>query len=131
MNCFFFVFFFFAKLIWHEVWPFFFGFWMVHLREDCYFSLCFDLFDQMCFFFLFCLLNFTGLEVLVSADERFKNYKNDLFSHKSKELDRELMTGEENKHINSTISSYLRLLSGHLQLAASLRTLEYLIRRYK
>lgn len=73
----------------------------------------------------------SGLEVLVSADERFKNYKNDLFSHKSKELDRELMTGEENKHINSTISSYLRLLSGHLQLAASLRTLEYLIRRYK
>jgi hypothetical protein len=52
MNCFFFVFFFFAKLIWHEVWPFFFGFWMVHLREDCYFSLCFDLFDQMCFFFV-------------------------------------------------------------------------------
>jgi U3 small nucleolar RNA-associated protein 10 len=84
-----------------------------------------------CVFFLFCLLNFTGLEVLVSADERFKNYKNDLFSHKSKELDRELMTGEENKHINSTISSYLRLLSGHLQLPASLRTLEYLIRRYK
>lgn len=73
----------------------------------------------------------SGLEVLVSADERFKNYKNDLFSHKSKELDRELMTGEENKHINSTISSYLRLLSGHLQLPASLRTLEYLIRRYK
>jgi len=31
---------------------FFFGFWMVHLREDCYFSLCFDLFDQMCFFFV-------------------------------------------------------------------------------
>jgi len=80
---------------------------------------------------LLCLLTFTGLEVLVSADERFKNYKNDLFSHKSKELDRELMTGEENKHINSTISSYLRLLSGHLQLPASLRTLEYLIRRYK
>ncbi|CAK7335892.1 unnamed protein product [Dovyalis caffra] len=73
----------------------------------------------------------SGLEVLVSADERFKNYKNDLFSHKSKELDRELMNGEENKHINSTIGSYLRLLSGHLQLIASLRTLEYLIRRYK
>ncbi|KAJ6347184.1 hypothetical protein OIU76_003808 [Salix suchowensis] len=73
----------------------------------------------------------SGLEVLVSADERFKNYKNDLFSHKSKELDRELMTAEENKHINTTISSYLRLLSGHLQLPASLRTLEYLIRRYK
>uniref|UniRef100_A0A6N2JZM9 BP28 C-terminal domain-containing protein n=1 Tax=Salix viminalis TaxID=40686 RepID=A0A6N2JZM9_SALVM len=73
----------------------------------------------------------SGLEVLVSADERFKNYKNDLFSHKSKEVDRELMTAEENKHINTTISSYLRLLSGHLQLPASLRTLEYLIRRYK
>lgn len=38
---------------------------------------------------------------------------------------------EENNKINATISSYLRLLSGHLELPASLKTLEYLIRRYK
>ncbi|KAI9160506.1 hypothetical protein LWI28_008767 [Acer negundo] len=73
----------------------------------------------------------SGLEVLASVDERFRNYKHDLFSHKSKDLDRELMGIEENDKINASISSYLQLLSGHLQLPASLKTLEYLIRRYK
>ncbi|OMO94828.1 U3 small nucleolar RNA-associated protein 10, partial [Corchorus capsularis] len=73
----------------------------------------------------------TGLEVLGGVDERFRNYKGDLFSHKSKELDRELMGVDHNNRINASISSYLRLLSGHLQLPASLKTLEYLIRRYK
>ncbi|XP_052184980.1 uncharacterized protein At3g06530 [Diospyros lotus] len=73
----------------------------------------------------------TGLEVLVGADERFRNYKNNLFSHKSRELDRELMSIEENNQMNTTISSYLRLLSGYLQLPSALKTLEYLIRKYK
>ncbi|KAL6980908.1 hypothetical protein U1Q18_022544 [Sarracenia purpurea var. burkii] len=73
----------------------------------------------------------SGLEVLISTDERFKNYKNDLFSHKSRELDRELMGIEDNNRINATISSYLRLLSGYFHLPSALKTLEYLIRRYK
>ncbi|XP_023757327.1 uncharacterized protein At3g06530 [Lactuca sativa] len=76
-------------------------------------------------------LALSGLEGLVSLDERFVNYKNDLFTHKSKELDRELMGVEDNNHINASISSYLRLLSGHFKLPSALRTLEYLIRRYK
>ncbi|XWS60132.1 hypothetical protein CRYUN_Cryun07bG0008200 [Craigia yunnanensis] len=73
----------------------------------------------------------SGLEVLVGEDERFRNYKNDLFSHKSKELNRELMGIDDNNQINASVSSYLRLLSGHLQLPASLKTLEYLIRRFR
>lgn len=72
-----------------------------------------------------------GLDVLVSTDERFRIYKNDLFSQKSRELDRELMGIEENNGINVSISSYLRLLSGHFELPSSIKTLEYLIRRYK
>ncbi|KAL0547236.1 hypothetical protein IC582_017165 [Cucumis melo] len=72
-----------------------------------------------------------GLEVLISLDERFGNYKNHLFSYKSREQDRELMSDEENKRINATISSYLRLISGHFLQPSSLKTLEYLIRRYK
>lgn len=67
----------------------------------------------------------------MGVDEHFQNYKNDLFSYKSRELDRELMGMEENNRINASINSYLRLLSGHLQLPSSLKTLEYLIRRYK
>ncbi|XP_076957841.1 uncharacterized protein At3g06530-like [Bidens hawaiensis] len=76
-------------------------------------------------------LALSGLEALVSQDERFGNYKNDVFAHKSKDLDRELMGIEENNQINASVSSYLRLLSGYFLLPSALRTLEYLIRRYK
>ncbi|KAG8390231.1 hypothetical protein BUALT_Bualt01G0062300 [Buddleja alternifolia] len=73
----------------------------------------------------------SGLEVLITMEERFRNYKSDLFSPQSKELDRELVGIEENKRINASISSYLRLLSGFLESHSALKTLEYLIRRYK
>ena len=69
--------------------------------------------------------------MLGNKDERFKNFANDLFSHKSREIDRELLSKEENAKIDASISSYLRLLSGYLHFRASLETLEYLIRRYK
>lgn len=73
----------------------------------------------------------SGLEVLATRDGRFESYKNNLFSEKSREIDRELKGIEENNQINLSISSYLRLLSGYLELPAALKTLEYLIRRYK
>ncbi|XP_010536553.1 PREDICTED: uncharacterized protein At3g06530 [Tarenaya hassleriana] len=76
-------------------------------------------------------LGLGGLESLVRIEERFGNYKNDLFSHKSRDLDRELVGREENDRIDASLSSFLRLLSGYLQHRASLETLEYLIRRYK
>lgn len=72
-----------------------------------------------------------GLEVLIEKEERFRNYRNDLFSYKSKELDRELVGIEDNDGINASIRSYLRLLSGYLELSSAVNTLEYLIRRYK
>ncbi|KAF5743615.1 hypothetical protein HS088_TW08G00200 [Tripterygium wilfordii] len=73
----------------------------------------------------------SGLEVLISKDERFRNYQQDLFTHNSIDFDRELKGIEENNNTSTRISSYVRLLSGYLQLPASLKTLEYLIRRYK
>ncbi|GFY84407.1 ARM repeat superfamily protein [Actinidia rufa] len=76
-------------------------------------------------------LALSGLEVLISTNERFRKYKNDLFSQKSRELDRELMGIEENNQMNVVISSYLRLLSEYFQLPSALKTLEYLVRRYK
>ncbi|KAL4577863.1 hypothetical protein LXL04_013978 [Taraxacum kok-saghyz] len=72
-----------------------------------------------------------GLEGLVSLDERFGNYRNGLFSHKSRELDRELLGVADNNHINASIIFYLRLLSGHFQSLSAIKILEYLIRRYK
>ncbi|XP_004517296.1 uncharacterized protein At3g06530-like [Cicer arietinum] len=72
-----------------------------------------------------------GLEVLINRDERFGNYKNDLFSHRNKELDRELLGIEQNNNLNVLINSFLKLLSGFFILPSALQTLEYLIRRYK
>ncbi|XP_075484364.1 uncharacterized protein At3g06530 isoform X1 [Primulina tabacum] len=73
----------------------------------------------------------SGLEVLISMEERFRKYRNDLFSHQSREFDRELVGVEENTRINASIYSYLQLLSGYLESYSALKTLEYLIRRYK
>ncbi|KAK6936870.1 U3 small nucleolar RNA-associated protein 10, N-terminal [Dillenia turbinata] len=72
-----------------------------------------------------------GFDVLIGMDERFRNYRNDLFNHNSMETDRELKGIEDNNRINMAIGSYLRLLSPHLQLPSALKTLEYLIRRFK
>ncbi|KAH1211465.1 Uncharacterized protein GmHk_14G039906 [Glycine max] len=76
-----------------------------------------------------------GLEILIGMDERFRNYKNDLFSHRTiclaTELDRELMGIEQNNQLNVSIASYLKLLSGYFLHTAALQTLEYLIRRHK
>jgi U3 small nucleolar RNA-associated protein 10 len=71
-----------------------------------------------------------GLEHLTGVDERFAKYRKTLFSETSLELNREQQTAKENDKINKSISSYLRLLAGYLQLPAALKTLEYLIRRY-
>ncbi|KAL6651157.1 hypothetical protein ACP70R_010082 [Stipagrostis hirtigluma subsp. patula] len=72
----------------------------------------------------------SGLEHLTSVDERFARYSNTLFSETSLEVNRELQTPKENDKLDKSISSYLRLLAGYLQLPAALKTLEYLIRRY-
>jgi U3 small nucleolar RNA-associated protein 10 len=71
-----------------------------------------------------------GLEHLTGVDERFAKYRNTLFSEVSLEINREQQTPKENDKLNKSISSYLRLLAGYLQLPAALKTLEYLIRRY-
>ncbi|URD79238.1 U3 small nucleolar RNA-associated protein 10 [Musa troglodytarum] len=72
----------------------------------------------------------SGLEVLIELDTRFRSYKDSLFSQTSLELNREKMVPKEEEKVNRSICSYLRLLSGYLQLHAALKTLEYLIRRY-
>ncbi|XBI94094.1 hypothetical protein VPH35_030803 [Triticum aestivum] len=72
----------------------------------------------------------SGLEHLTGVDERFARYSSTLFSQTSLEVNREQQTQKENDKLNKSISSYLGLLAGYLQLPAALKTLEYLIRRY-
>ncbi|XP_015877759.3 uncharacterized protein At3g06530 isoform X1 [Ziziphus jujuba] len=72
-----------------------------------------------------------GLNELIKKDVRFRSYEDDLFSEASKEFDRKKKNKGENSDIDSRISSYLRLLSAYFQhYPHSLKTLDYLIRRY-
>ncbi|CAA6663312.1 unnamed protein product [Spirodela intermedia] len=73
----------------------------------------------------------SGLDVLVVQDARFGSYRSTLFSHTSLDLDREKMEPKDELKVNKSVSSYLRLLSGYVQLPAALKTLEYLIRRFR
>ncbi|XP_078440573.1 ARM repeat superfamily protein [Wolffia australiana] len=73
----------------------------------------------------------SGLDVLVGHDARFESYRNTLFSHTSLDLDREKMQPQDEQNVNKSVSLYLRLLSGYLHHPAALKTLEYLIRRYR
>ncbi|KAK8944415.1 hypothetical protein KSP39_PZI007998 [Platanthera zijinensis] len=73
----------------------------------------------------------SGLDALIEADDRFSIYKTTLFSHATLDINREKMPPKEEEKLNKSICSYLQLLAGHLHLPASLRTLEYLIRRYQ
>lgn len=72
-----------------------------------------------------------GLDRLVEMDKRFASFRNTLFSFESQQMDRELQNREYNAKIDKTIGLYLRLVSGHLLVGDSHKTLEYLIRRYK
>ncbi|KAK8952929.1 hypothetical protein KSP40_PGU017461 [Platanthera guangdongensis] len=73
----------------------------------------------------------SGLDALIEADDRFSTYKTTLFNHATLDINREKMPPKEEEKLNKSICSYLQLLAGHLHLPASLRTLEYLIRRYQ
>ncbi|KAL4178617.1 hypothetical protein AMTRI_Chr13g116010 [Amborella trichopoda] len=73
----------------------------------------------------------SGLESLAAMDKRFSPYRDTLFSQKSVGFDREVLNSTENNGINKSISMYLQLLSGQLQLSSAQKTVEYLIRRYK
>lgn len=54
-----------------------------------------------------------------------------LFGDSSKDLDRALLTKEDNEKLNKLIKDYLALLSPNLLSARSGRILEWLVRRFR
>lgn len=72
-----------------------------------------------------------GLEELAGTDRRFEAYRKTLFSQETLKLDRELQSRELNEKLNSSISTFLRILSNYIMLKPAHQILEYLIRRYK
>lgn len=72
-----------------------------------------------------------GLEDLARADRRFQAYRRTIFSEETLKLDRELQSRELNEKLNSSIATFLRVLSNYVMLKPAHQILEYLIRRYK
>ncbi|KZO97606.1 hypothetical protein CALVIDRAFT_536183 [Calocera viscosa TUFC12733] len=68
---------------------------------------------------------------LESLDPKFSEYEDDLFSEAVKIQDRTLLNPADNDKLNTTLDSFLRLLSGHLFIEASSRVLEWLVRHFR
>ncbi|KAL4573960.1 hypothetical protein LXL04_020782 [Taraxacum kok-saghyz] len=84
----------------------------LHLQRQTHIAVLLPVLELLLINSIFKDLCRIGLEGLVSLDERFGNYRNDLFSHKSRELDRELLGVADNNHINASIIFYLRSIVG-------------------
>ncbi|KAH8205749.1 hypothetical protein TruAng_000025 [Truncatella angustata] len=72
-----------------------------------------------------------GYDELLQLDARFGAFNNTIFSQQSQDEDRSQMTSAENAELNKIIESFLRLVGGRLRLMPSIRSVEWLIRRFR
>ena len=72
-----------------------------------------------------------GFVELCDMDGRFQVFSKTLFGRASLEVNRDLEGKETNEKFDSSINSFLRLLTAYFLLPCSFRALEYLVRRYK
>lgn len=71
-----------------------------------------------------------GLSELERIDERFKEFRDTLFSPIAKGVDRYLITKDKEVLVKREIKAFLRLLSPALLCVGSLKALEWLVRRF-
>ena len=76
----------------------------------------------------FCL---EGFQDLCRLDDRHALYYNNLFSDQSKRLDRSQMTKLQNEQVDVALEGFLALVGAKLQLKPALRSVEWLIRRFR
>eukprot|EP01104_Vermistella_antarctica_P017042 TRINITY_DN5961_c0_g1_i1.p1 TRINITY_DN5961_c0_g1~~TRINITY_DN5961_c0_g1_i1.p1 ORF type:complete len:2241 (+),score=680.72 TRINITY_DN5961_c0_g1_i1:94-6723(+) len=72
-----------------------------------------------------------GLLELIKMDDRFIPFESSLFSQSTTELERDLMTKEENKKLDRMLSSILSLMSQYFLLQPCHKVMEYLSRQYR
>ena len=72
-----------------------------------------------------------GFQDLCLLDQRFQEFGRSLFSAESKSQDRAQLTREQNEELDSVIEAYLSLVSGRILLKPALKTIEWLVRRFK
>ena len=72
-----------------------------------------------------------GLAELKAMEPAFSKFELVLFGENTLEVHRATMTQEENESLNSTIRTFMRLLSPFFMMKASHKCLEWLIRKYR
>lgn len=81
---------------------------------DTIYSICLDGFQELC-----------------SLDPRFLVFQNTLFSEQSKSVDREMMTKDLNRDLDTQIESFLELVGKWILVRSGVRGLEWLVRRFR
>lgn len=73
----------------------------------------------------------TGFEQLIRLDLRFEPFTRTLFGGAGLDTERDQLTEEDIRRVNSSIEGFLGILSPFFLRPAATKTLEYLVRRYK
>ena len=72
-----------------------------------------------------------GFQDLCQLDQRFLDFQRNIFNPQSKDQDRVQMTAHENEALDSVLEQFLSLVGSRLLLRPAVKTLEWLIRRFK
>ena len=74
---------------------------------------------------------FEGFQDLCRLDKRHALYHKSLFNDRSKSLDRSQLTTAQNEQLDVALEEFLSLVSSKLLLKPALRSVEWLVRRFR
>jgi len=72
-----------------------------------------------------------GYQDLCQLDGRFNRYRSNIFGSQSVREDRNRMTKNENNDLNVVLESFLGLIGARLLLKSALKSVEWLVRRFR
>lgn len=72
-----------------------------------------------------------GFDELCQLDERFVPFADTLFNELSQDEDRTQMTEAENAALDKKIEAFLRLAGAKLRLMPAIKSIEWLVRRFR
>jgi U3 small nucleolar RNA-associated protein 10 len=72
-----------------------------------------------------------GFEELCQLDHRFARFGATVFSDESQSQDRTQLTADENEELDRQVVAFLRLAGSRLRLMPAIKSIEWLIRRFR
>lgn len=72
-----------------------------------------------------------GFQELCLLDGRFLAFQENIFSEQSQEIEREVLTEEENQELDKSLERFLGLVGEKLRLNPAIKAVEWLVRRFR